>query len=164
MLLILSSPNAHIKRDAIREGWLAELGQLAKYRKFRFKHAFIVGINGPKEVDSFAVRQESELQGDMLLLPLVDGYWNLSLKIAMMFQQTRVRHSQCKFIFKIDDDVYVRPRRLIAMIRRLPNFPLYGGYMYDQRKRRMAVVRNVTDKFSFTREEFPNMYFEPYAR
>jgi hypothetical protein len=67
-------------------------------------------------------------------------------------------------LVKLDEDVYVRAKRFIKVIRNLPLFePIYGGYYYDQKKRVMPVSRDKNDKFSFTPEELPDKNFNPYV-
>ena len=175
VLLILSTPNARIKRDAIRESWLAELTQ--QQPPFVFKHAFVLGRRsstsdtgtdgGPVPSQAQEEQRAGEREGDLLVLPFVDNYWNLTTKVSLAFTSSFVSRSRCRIVVKIDDDVYVRVRRFVAMVRRLPSFELFGGYVFDQRKRVMRVVRREqepTNKFSFTRAELPQDLFAPYAR
>ena len=71
--------------------------------------------------------------------------------------------NQCKYIVKVDCDVFINAKRFIRLIRNLPSSPLlYGGHNWDIKERPMVVSRDPASKWSFTREEFPAECFNSY--
>jgi Galactosyltransferase len=160
-LLILTSLRQNITRDAIRAGWLKDMKECRGH--LNFKHKFIVGHEDVVSRQIFDVlSEEMKLHDDILILPFVDSYWNLTVKVNLMFKNPMILN-QCRYIAKIDSDVYIRADRLTRVIRRLPNaHPIYAGFYYDQKKRTMRVPRDPAYKFSFTLEEHPDELFPPY--
>jgi hypothetical protein len=160
-LLLLSTVNGSKTRAAIRAGWLSDLRNVSN--KLSFRHVFVVGHEGHFNDTRKKLSEEMKHHNDILLLPFMDSYWNLTVKVSLMLKWPTILN-QCRYIVKLDEDVYVRARRFTNMIRNLPtSLPIYGGYYYDQKKRRMPVNRTVTDKFSFTHAEFPRPFFDPYV-
>lgn len=158
ILLILSTMDGKLTRAAIRSGWLRDIRDIR--RGISIQHKFVLGHVG--NITDAAVISEMEFYNDLLILPFTDSYWNLSVKVGLMFKSPDVLN-KCQFIVKIDGDVYVRAARFTSMIKRLPTgYPIYGGYYYDQKIRVMPVPRNASNKFSFSEEEHPNRLFNPY--
>ena len=163
-LLILSKASANESRASIRAGWLADLKGLRN--PLALRHKFIIGHQ--KRTKNFRetygnLKEEMDSYDDILILPFVDSYFNLTVKVSLLFKTPSVLN-QCRYLVKLDEDVYVRAERFTSMIRGLPvSLPIYGGYFYDQKKRTMAVNREVGNKFSFTLEEYPNFYFNQYV-
>ena len=159
LILVLSTMNGNLTRAAIRSGWLKDIRGVR--RGMSIKHKFILGHVG--NVTDAAIISEIELHDDLLILPFVDNYWNLSIKVGLMFKSPDVLN-KCRFIVKVDSDVYVRAARFTAVVKGLPTrYPIYGGYYYDQKIRVMPVPRNMSYKFSFTEEELPEKLFNRYV-
>lgn len=160
-LLILTSLRQNITREAIRAGWLKDMKKCPGH--LNFKHKFVVGHEDVVNRQTFEVlSEEMKLHDDILILPFVDSYWNLTVKVNLMFKNP-ILLDQCRYIVKVDSDVYIRADRFTHLIRRLPNArPIYAGYYYDQKKRTMPVPRDLANKFSFTHEEHPEELFPPY--
>lgn len=160
-LLLLSRASGSDSRAAIRSGWLSDLRKVNN--KLLFRHMFVVGHEGRFNDTYNKLSDEMKQFKDILILPFLDSYWNLTIKVSLMFKWPTIVN-QCKYIVKVDEDVYIRAERFTNMIHSLPDsLPIYGGYYYDQKKRVMPVNRTVTDKFSFTLEEFPRPFFDPYV-
>jgi hypothetical protein len=68
----------------------------------------------------------------------------------------------CKYIFKIDDDFAVNVDNFVKLIVSLPNYSLYGGYIYDQHYR-ISEVDRLNAVNSFSRSEVSFEFFDPYA-
>ena len=160
-LLILTSLRQNITREAIRAGWLKDMKECQGH--LNFKHKFVVGHEDVVSRHAFEVlSEEMQLHDDILILPFVDSYWNLTVKVNLMFKN-QIFLNQCRYIVKVDSDVYIRADRFTQVIRRLPIArPIYAGYYYDQKKRKMPVPRDLTNKFSFTHEEHADKLFPPY--
>ena len=151
--------DGNLTRAAIRSGWLKDIRSVR--RGISIQHKFILGHVG--NITDAATISEIDLHDDLLILPFIDNYWNLSIKVGLMFKSPEVLN-KCRFIVKVDSDVYVRAARFTAVIKGLPTrYPIYGGYYYDQKIRVMPVPRNMSYKFSFTEEEHPQKLFNPYV-
>ena len=171
--LILSTLGARSRRDAIRRSWLAELSTV-KPRPLTYRYHFVVGhptdARGRTRAftrtwDQLLSSDEWTAHDDLLLLPFIDSYWNLTVKVGVMFKWPEVLNSGCRLLVKVDDDVYLRSRRFTTIVRSLPPAPapLYGGWYYDQINVTSEVSRDPHNRHSMTTDEFPHKYFEPYA-
>ena len=165
-ILILSTVKSIQMRHNIRKTWLSDMKR--SYRKF--KYYFVVGhdMNVTETFhDTYEyLKDEINEYNDLLVLPFIDSYWNLSVKVSLLYKRPELLDEamRCTFIFKIDEDVVIRANRLISLIHSLPsNYPIYGGHIYDNVTRFQQVIRDPNNKFSFTYEEFPHKYFQPYA-
>ncbi|CAH2261172.1 beta-1,3-galactosyltransferase 5-like [Pararge aegeria] len=102
LVLVTSSPQRFLQRQAIRATW--------------GKHVptyFVLGLDGPSVedlmVDNFV---EAKAYSDMIVFQFQDHYQNLTLKSALMMQWTTARcteHLEGMMLFKTDDDVLVNP-------------------------------------------------------
>ena len=157
ILIITTVPDKSI-REAIRAGWLKDMEFTRDF--FGFKHKFVMGHQG--NGSHHIIKDEMELHNDIILLPFQDTYWNLSVKVQLALKSPEVLN-QCKYIVKVDGDVFVNAKKLIRLIRNLPSSPLiYGGWNWDIKERPMVVSRDPNWKFYFSREEFPAECFNSY--
>ena len=170
--LILSTMGARSRRDAIRRSWLAELSTVKNPLEFRYH--FILGhpidARGRTRAytrtwDQLVSSDEWAKHDDMMVLPFVDAYWNLTIKVSLMFKWPEVLNSGCRLLIKVDDDVYLRASQFTPIIRTIPPAPtpVYGGWYYDQVNVTSEVSRDPNNRHSMTLAEFPNRFYEPYA-
>ena len=55
----------------------------------------------------------------VVLLPMMDTYRNLPLKLLRAYEWVRTHHPHVKWVLKLDLDMYVRPHALLLELRRL---------------------------------------------
>ena len=169
MLLILSTRQSQRYRMAVREGWINSLFSL--YPRFNFQYKFILGRDetlerrfGPHGTAKF-MRKEIDAFQDVEILPFLDTYLNLTMKVALMLKWAVVAAPSCRYIFKIDEDVVLRPlafAHFTTSILPSNGDSIYGGHVYDQKKRISAPSRDPQNRNSLSVASFP-FAFSPYA-
>ena len=166
ILLILSTSQSSRYRMAVREGWINSL--LSLYPRFHFQYKFILGRDDEQERRKGTmhyIQEELDNFQDIEVLPFLDTYLNLTTKVALMLKWAVKTSPECRYIFKVDEDVVLRPRAFAHFVSSiLPSTGelLYGGHVYDQKKRISEPSRNPENKNSLSVESFPFM-FSPYA-
>ena len=93
------------RRDTIRKGW----GSFAKSLGIRYR--FFVGQKENDRHCDASLSAESRRFNDIVTLPLIDSYENLTQKVMGMMTYTG-KCGQGLFYAKCDDDVFVYPWRL----------------------------------------------------
>lgn len=167
--LILSTSESFVTRNALRTSWLSRLSLVKPVVKFRYH--FVVGRNKDIEIrgglQSTARLLSSEIETfqDIIILPFWESYNNFTVKVALMLKWAARTYPDCPYIFKVDDDVVFRTNALSFFLRNLlPSGKrrVYGGYFYDQKKRKTSVNRDPKSRSSLTLKEFPYS-FSPYV-
>lgn len=109
---ILSTIPRHSSRERIRRTW----GRLVKGMSF-IKLRFVLGGRNLSPHDYMVLHREMQQHSDVLILPLVeDGPTSFFHKTLGFFDWSSQRH-HCSYIFKTDDDSYVRILQLLNFIR-----------------------------------------------
>ena len=125
-VVVLSSVKGRERRDAIRSTWKTyidtddELVLLTQ---------FVIGTLGLLSADLDTLRQEQELNHDLILLPhLKESYSNLTLKVLESFIWAD-RNVKFSYLLKCDDDSFVM-LHLIAeeLSERVSTKSLYWGF------------------------------------
>lgn len=115
IILILSAPQNHEKRQIIRDTWL-KLQVIQPHikeenAKFKLKHYFAIGSVGLPDAKLQELRAEQTDHSDMLILPIQDSYQNLTFKVLKSFSwlSDQVDYGLgFKYLLKCDDDSFVR--------------------------------------------------------
>lgn len=93
-------------RRVIRRTWGNKLKNSAKVKLF-----YILGRSKDSKTHTDIVT-ESQDYNDILMEDFADTYLNLTLKTTFMLKWANKYCSQAKFIFKVDDDVFVNSEKL----------------------------------------------------
>lgn len=120
IILILSAPDNVEKRAAVRETWVKFLGT-------DFLHLFIIGSKDISSAQRSQIVKEHKSFGDILLVPVVDAYGNLSLKVLRSFQEVNSVYD-FTYLIKTDDDTFLNIQELKKALRLTPKQFLYWGY------------------------------------
>jgi hypothetical protein len=194
-LLLLSTVYESRTRDAIREGWLSKLfnysisiNKKSKLCQLPIDYKFVIGRSAKlenkdnkenkdtKEKQKLdrteaLLRHEMNYIDDIWYLPFNDDYWNLTVKVSLMFKMAPEKFPDCKYFFKVDSDVYIHAKEFYKLVTTnlttslIKNQRVYGGYYYDQKQggRTSGVSRDPNNRHGLTIEEFKNDTYEPYA-
>ena len=124
IILVHSRINSTLRRNAIRETWLAPrmlIGYSVQYR-------FLIGGLGAKQVEIRTLDTEQQDHGDLLVLwDVSNSYSSLSNRTlqSMVFIN---RHYNFSFMLKTDDDVFLNTQRILKDLKtHLPTHRLYWG-------------------------------------
>ena len=140
ILLVISSPDGFIRRNAIRATW----GQ--SYAKSRHKYkenaklnkveayfpedvvktVFLIGSVSQKDLSEL-VRTEARVFGDIVLGRLHDHYGNLTMKTRLGLKWA-YHNCKAKYILKTDDDVFINPVPLVEWLRTQSRQKFYSGW------------------------------------
>lgn len=109
---VLSVPSKHIPRDVIRQTWGRIARALGSVRLY-----FVLGT--PKVPlaphEKLQLERETTLYDDILHLHVDDSYDNLGAKSVEWFAWA-ANNTECEYIFKTDDDSYVRVLPLLDFL------------------------------------------------
>ena len=126
---IISAPSYFKKRQLIRTTWarhFATQSHLVHLAGF----AFIVGHSSNNSVED-GLEKESQQYGDILQVGMMDGYYNITLKVAGLLNWIHKNCPSVDYVLKADDDVYVNVRNLSPMLMALPSvtYGMFGTEM-----------------------------------
>ena len=120
-VVVVSAPSYFEKRHAIRRSWERDL----KNETIRHSVGFAFFL-GRTDMGVEANIEKYRKHGDVIQVDISDTYNNLSLKSVSILN--RVFKFCVDFLLKVDDDVYVNVRNLVATIRdlSLSDLSVYG--------------------------------------
>ena len=131
-IAIVTAPNNFERRKMIRQTWLNQLKKNQNHQLgFElFGVAFVMGQTANKAVSN-RVKKEASIYKDIIQIAMIDGYYNLSLKVAALFNWINKKCSKVDFLLKIDDDVYVHSTNLATTLSKLSPSDdyIYGLYV-----------------------------------
>jgi len=106
LIAVFSAPRNSLARATIRKTW----GK--KFQEFPgVKVIFLLG----RDLDSVthrSVMNEAEDNNDVIIEDFHDTYLNLTLKTTFLLKWVHSNCDKTKFVFKVDDDVFVNPDRM----------------------------------------------------
>lgn len=114
IILILSAPLNFNRRNAIRETWLKlhDRDRTVESAKLgNAKHYFVVGGLGLNSMQVRGINDEQLKHNDILILPLIDSFTNLTYKVLKSFEWLNEQYDfglTYKYVLKCDDDSFVR--------------------------------------------------------
>ena len=152
LILVSSAPAYYERRRAIRQTWATDSAI-----KTRWKTVFLLGQSRAKNHSELLLREQA-FYGDMIRADYYEHYWNQTLKIEMGFEWA-ARYCSFTFLLKADDDVFINPPAVIAVLNRTttPRHKLYMGYVY-----RNPVVQR-TGKWSLRQEEYNGTHYPDFC-
>lgn len=152
LILVSSAPAYYERRRAIRQTWATDSAI-----KTRWKTVFLLGKSRAKNHSELLLREQA-FYGDMIRADYYEHYWNQTLKIEMGFEWA-ARYCSFTFLLKADDDVFINPPAVIAVLNRTttPRQKLYMGYVY-----RNPVVQR-TGKWSLRQEEYNGTHYPDFC-
>jgi Galactosyltransferase len=117
-----------IARDVIRSTWLKVLSDSNRYdTSHEIQYKFFVGIPVNSTIAEVKEQLESESEDIVILEDHIDFYLNLAKKVMKTIKWIRANIKRLKFWIKSDDDVYVRPKPVLDILRnRIPSRFLWG--------------------------------------
>ena len=162
LVYVMSRPSNYDRRQLIRDTW-GNNSLFYKEGVKQFTMFFVVGTNQTyinqtsREVISNsgfvqeAIRDESSLSRDILMLDMYDSYDNLTLK-GLMTMTWFMKHTTVNYLLKVDEDVMINPFAWIHLTK-----------AYIANKLRCSVVGQSLlgvstlreGKYGITRESYP---------
>jgi len=150
---IMSGPKYRSRRDSVRKTWLQD----GWIKKGLVKAKFVIGFTG-SEAEDQGIKEEASKEGDILLVDIKETYYNTTLKsFSILDHGSRVENAQ--YIMKTDDDSIVFFQRLLHFLLQCGTPLSYMGVITSI----MPPVRNPKNPWYISYEDYPDMYYPPYA-
>ncbi|CAG0914255.1 unnamed protein product [Notodromas monacha] len=143
LVMILSAPGNAEKRRAIRETW----GHFAMMNDVRM--AFIVGVG--TDAEQTKLEEESKIFSDIIQADFKDAYEMLVAKVVGMLAWANKFCSKAKFVFKVDDDMYVNIPLLLTFSKKNENAT---NSVFGRLAVKWGPVRNKKSKYYVSPAEF----------
>jgi len=120
-------------------------------------YMFYIGETDNQTIQA-ELEKEAKLYGDMVLLPMVDAYRNLTLKTRLTFEHAST-HYNFTYLGKVDDDVLLCKESIEKLLSTFaPNESLYFGHLVEPK-----VNRQEGHKWYVSLEEYPDPTYPIYA-
>ncbi|KAH6946896.1 hypothetical protein HPB50_015965 [Hyalomma asiaticum] len=123
---------------------------------FKWSMLFLVGTR-----QDINVTDEATRFGDIVQLPFVDHYRNLSLKFLYGMRWVMLNCPSVRSLVKIDDDVFIHPELLDAYLR--TRVPANDRRLHCSTFRGNAVIRNPHSRHYLSRSDYPKKYFPTHC-
>ena len=126
VVLLLVGPKQYEDRETIRQTWLSDTPRdVLKY--------FVIGTVGLDAAERRTLEVENREHHDLLLLPIQDSYHTLTRKLLEAYKWLDANVG-FQFVFKGDDDTFVRMDAMLRELHQKPSHRLYWGF-FDGRAR-----------------------------
>ena len=140
ILIVVSSPDGFVRRNAIRGTWsqsyyrnkhkkenVKEFSEGELYRpKEVVKVVFLIGYSENREIMNL-VETEAKTYGDIVLGGLHEHYRNLTMKTRLGLKWAYY-HCEAQYILKTDDDVFINPVPLVEWLNVQSRSKFYSGW------------------------------------
>lgn len=153
---IISSPDHHAYRQALRETWLTTLPQL-RDRGVAVRYKFFVGLTLDANL-TLQAKEETEHHGDIITVDKLDHYNFINNKTLAIFDYG-TRQTAADLVLKVDDDVFVDLPQAVDLALRQAHEYLYMGKFLNS----SSVVREPQSKWYVPFEEHPEPVYSSYA-
>lgn len=146
-------------RSAIRSTWGKNLLKPTDQNDYNWKVFYVLGL-AKNYGDNFQNRLEAKQHNDVLIGNFTDHYYNIATK-TFMGHFWVLKRLKVRYVLKTDDDVYVRVPQTIQWLE-TQGSPgrFYGGYV---ERKKLDVIRDVTDKWYITREQYDGVIWPRYC-
>ena len=165
LFLIPSEPKNSLRREIIRRTWLNITRNLT-HDKYVLLQLFVLGktpdaITNPTNwrVTLQLMQLENSINGDMLVGDFIEDYWNLTYKTMFGVTYANFYCQNANYVFKVDDDVFVRPEKLVPLIDGLPQSNFFGGNCIKKGKPH----RTKKSKWYISKTEYPRLRYPPFC-
>ena len=131
LLVLVKSALKHFRnREVIRSTWGAR-----RFSDVPVKTVFLFGLqedeketvskDGESVLLKDLIEEENKKYGDIVRADFIDSYYNNTLKTMMGMRWAAEKCSNFKFIFFVDDDMYVSVKNLLKFVRHPTEYPEY---------------------------------------
>ena len=132
LLVLVKSALKHFRnREVIRSTWGAR-----RFSDVPVKTVFLFGLqedekemvvskDGRNVLLKDLIEEENKKYGDVVRADFIDSYYNNTLKTMMGMRWAVEKCSNFKFIFFVDDDMYVSVKNLLKFVRHPTEYPEY---------------------------------------
>eukprot|EP00795_Rhopilema_esculentum_P013653 gene13653-4552_t len=169
IVLVVTSPDGYIRRNAIRGTWAESFGKsrhaMKKESKVEkeygidsvVKVVFLVGHTPNKQVMDL-VNAEAKMFGDIVLGGFHEDYRNLTMKTRLGLKWAYFS-CKAKYILKTDDDVFINTFPLVEWLAEQQREKFYSGWCnFDS-----PVVRDPNNKWFVSTDDYEGTNYPGYC-
>lgn len=144
----------------IRQTW----GSVKQAGGFAFEFRFFIG-GGLDDSNQAGVDTEATEHGDIVQQKYQEGYESLVRKTLNMLQWVPENCPSAKYVFKVDDDVFVNSFKLGNFLQRLPP-ESFDSFLcaWLTAKGQAPIFRNPTSKWFISYEQYPSSQLPDYCQ
>lgn len=139
-----------------RELYRATIGHGNLRKVFKWTTVFFVGLRPGTNLS-----QEALQYGDIVQLPFLDSYRNLTYKFVYGMRWVLLHCPAVRWAVKIDDDVFLNPTRLYQYLKIV--MPLAHGAIHCSVYVGNDVIRNPHSRHYLSRQEYRQRAFPPHC-
>ena len=130
-IAVVSAPANFERRDHIRKTWFNHLKDTHYHRNLVHFVGFAFFLGKTPDTDiQYQIKQEANLNKDIIQVDMIDDYYKLDQKAAALFNWIYNNCSAIDFLLKVDDDIYLNIRNLATTVA-LQLSPL-SNYIYGR--------------------------------
>ena len=139
LVAVFSAPGHTLARTTIRRTWGKKMTEYSGVK--------LVFMLGQDSVHHNTLLLEADDNHDMIIEDFHDTYLNLTLKTTFLLKWVRDNCTRVKYVFKVDDDVFVNPDRLWSSLKTSPFYSLTVLSETPGNREREQIPRQVTYSF-----------------
>ena len=157
VMTILSRPTNRLMRDIIRGTWASAT---RNNTASQVRHVFLLGaVKDRHEQD--LVKAESARYNDIVQQSFIDHYENLTYKMLLMHDWATTYCDNARFIFKVDEDVFVNVSRVLNITKQES---ADGTHLLGRCFTTYPPNRNYSSKWAMPMEQYNQTTYPPFCR
>ena len=156
VMTILSRPTNRIMRDIIRGTWASAT---RNNTASQVRHVFLLGaVKDRHEQD--LVKAESARYNDIVQQSFIDHYENLTYKMLLMHDWATTYCDNARFIFKVDEDVFVNVSRVLNITKQES---ADGTHLLGRCNTRSGPIRSNRSKWAMPMKQYNQTTYPPFC-
>ncbi|KAH9365514.1 hypothetical protein HPB48_016292 [Haemaphysalis longicornis] len=156
IFFVHTAPGNWAKRRVLRKA----IGDIELAHKHGWTTVFFIGLSRDIKIQQ-KVADEAERHGDVVMLPYVDTYRNLTYKYVYGMKWTMDNCGSASYVVKMDDDMVINLTKLLAYLksRKLAEKPAFHCFVWVN----MMVDRNTKSPWYLSRNVYRRNFFPRYC-
>lgn len=156
LFFVHTAPAHTMHRDILR----SFLGDPELTSMYNWTTVFFVGLSKNQRVMN-AVVEEADRHGDIVVLPYLDSYRNLTYKYIYGMKWTMDNCPSAQYIVKMDDDIVIHLEKLVSYLENVPKpeKPAFHCCVWNG----MPVIRHTNSPWYISKRKYPKKVFPRYC-
>ncbi|GAA54806.1 Beta-1,3-galactosyltransferase 5 [Clonorchis sinensis] len=156
LMLIKSAHNHEVERNTIRGLW----ADSSCWAGRTVRHVFLLGSTD-NATWTRRVAREAGRFADVIQQDFHDDYYNNTLKVLFGLQWALSFCPEAQWILFVDDDMFVNPRNVLALLKSL-DLRFYTGLLFGNQRTFPPVTRE-NSKWAIDEDVYPHDYYPSYV-
>ena len=151
------------RRKTQRNSWasVSNIERVQSEKNVQMAMVFVVGHNQQmSQSEKRSLKREMALYGDVIQGNFLESYFNLTLKVQLLFDWTATHCSEWDFLVKTDDDMYLNLDLLAGYVSTIHSAEevFAGKYFLYQKPH-----RDPSSKWHMARHLYPRSTYPPFC-